>query len=234
MPKGKNRSTAGGSVNYLYLTQDDLHWTKIESVAQKSFDAVERREIFRCVSIYSEELSWLRAAASDQDVRALQEALVKHAAALCELAERFRPLKDKRAKDEDAKALDTLCAQSRSGDFFLRDEFHRTAIAAQRLVAGLRRSEPRKVSPISSETDEVLALATLITAILEFAEQKEARSFVPGGWNAPAYQYLRWGVPIGPKNQVFAAFLRALLPTCPPRDALIRAAFARAERPRLG
>ncbi|NKW71907.1 hypothetical protein HGD85_02840 [Rhodobacteraceae bacterium R_SAG10] len=209
MAKGENRYLATAEVVFIYDHHGELPWDKIEDEMKKTFSDEERLEIHKCTEECSWEYCWFEGGASVRETDQLRDSILEHATALCEIAERYRPFGGGDTKNRDDKVLSALTILYGESPFFLREELHKTAVAAQRLVAGLSvaPSDPPKTTP---RVSKVVGLEAFIAEALNGAKGKPSRH-KDKITQKPSVEYQRWGIPIGPQSKVFRAFLNTIL-----------------------
>jgi len=193
------------------MKERGVSWKEIEKAVATKFSKKSRKEIYECTRQYSHELSRLEAGAPPKDVDALRNNLLKHTKALCEIADKFRPMNGDEAQDEDRKVMDTLTYLHSYKDFFLREELHLIASHAHKLVVCLSR-EPRPLE-VTSRNSKLSALQAFIAEALLDAETKPARR--EPSKNKDEYkkhkEFKRWNVPIGPRVPKFQVFVNVVL-----------------------
>lgn len=231
MAKSKNRYLAGASVKYLYYNATQIPWKQIENDAKVSFSRENRQEIYECTEAYSREYYWLKDGAPVTNTDGLRDEILSCAKGLCEIADHYRPLDGTSArsdvKEVDLNVFSALTIMYSAKSFNLREELHQTAIAAQRLVAGLI-NEPNYPPMTTSKSSEVGGLIAFITEALNAADSTPARGGVAG-----SLEYKRWGISVGPRSKEFRQFVGTILKKQFTEDQ-IRTAFEEARWQAIG
>lgn len=208
MPKGQTRYLVSADPNWLYNSPDELPWEEIQRVAGKTFSLEERKEIFGCTIPYSTELSFLDAGSATKEVVNLKCRILRHAEEAIEIAKTYNAF-DRATDQTDVKQkalIDLMLMNARPGDpFHLMEELRDAADTARRIIDGLE-AEPVIRYESTSRQARPVALAHFIANALRGASRRPARSAKLG-----AYEYRRWGIPIGPRSKDFLSFVNAAL-----------------------
>jgi hypothetical protein len=209
MAKGKTGILGTGAFRLPRLKPEDLAWDDIESRVGIKFGAGSRREVFRCYLAYHARLSFEQDRAPPTAVEELRWAITKSAQTLIDVHEHFRNPNGARPSEADEALYSALTFSSTQSDFDLTTILRKLDPLCRDLLNGLR--EQSFDPAITRVKPEVAALSAFFVEARTGVEPTAARSS-PGYLMEPnAFEYRRWGVPLGPKSPLTAVFASAVL-----------------------
>jgi hypothetical protein len=209
MGKGKTGVLGSGAFLLPRLRPEDLAWDEIENCAGIEFGADSRREVFRCYVAYHARLSFERDRVLPSAVEELRRAITKSAQTLIDVHEHFRNPNGTRPSEADEALYSALTFSSIESDFDLTTILRKLDPLCRELLNGLR--EQSFDPTITRVQPEVAALSAFFVEARTGAKPTAARSS-PGYLIEPnAFEYRRWGIPLGPKSPLTAMFAAAVL-----------------------
>lgn len=209
MARGRAGVRGSGAFDLPVLTPDGLSWSDIEGAVDLTFSDVDRQEIFSCFAAYHAHLSVEEDRAPEAEVQALRNTILSSAQNLIDVLEHFRGVTGSPIIDEDEALYSALAFSTTAPDFDLTATLRQAEPACRALLRGLNDGAVDLV--VTMTQPEVIALAEFFVEALKGATAAAARSS-PGYVTKPlAFEYQRWGVPLGPRSDLTPKFASAVL-----------------------
>ena len=209
MARSKSGVLGSGAYRQPVSERANLPWAQIEKCVGVSFDNQARREIFRCYIGYYATLSVEQDRVPPGDVEALRNAIAGSAQRLLDVLEHFRNPRRALAGDADEALFSALALASTAEGFDLTHTLRQIEPQCRELLRGL--GDGAVEFSTTAATPEVVALASFFKEALSGAQPSPARSNPGYAKEATTFEHARWGVPIGPKSALSAAFAGAVL-----------------------